>query len=102
MNLVVGLAPLLGLFGTVVGIYEAFHVVARTNALGDAQLLAGGIETALITTIGGLSVAIPVVCLHFVLSARASRLVAYLEERLEGVVERLARPVAADGAVRAS
>jgi biopolymer transport protein ExbB len=101
LNLVVGIAPLLGLFGTVVGIYEAFHVVARTNALGNAQRLAGGIEVALITTIAGLLVAIPVICVHFHLSAKVKRLMRFLESRLAGVVERLARP-AAEGGARAS
>lgn len=91
LGLIVSLAPLLGLFGTVVGIYEAFHVVARTNAMGNAQLLASGIEVALITTIAGLVVAIPVQCLHFHLLSRTKKLLGYVEERLSGAVERLAR-----------
>jgi biopolymer transport protein ExbB len=102
IHLIVGLAPLLGLFGTVVGIYEAFHVIARSNALGNAQRLASGIETALITTIGGLMVAIPCICVHYHLSTRAKRLLAFLEARLTGVVESLSRPVPIAETVRAS
>lgn len=52
-------APLLGLLGTVVGIVEAFDVVAQQGALGDPAALAGGISKALLTTVFGLIVAIP-------------------------------------------
>ncbi len=94
LGLIVSLAPLLGLFGTVVGIYEAFHVVARSNALGKAQQLASGIEVALITTIAGLVVAMPVQCVYFHLNARVKAVLGHLENRLEGVVERLTKPAA--------
>ena len=57
------ISPLLGLLGTVVGIIEAFMAVT-TSGLNDPALLAGGISKALITTAGGLVVAIPAMVMH--------------------------------------
>jgi biopolymer transport protein ExbB len=51
-------APLLGLLGTVIGIFEAFNVISK-EGLNNPSLFAGGISLALITTVGGLIVAIP-------------------------------------------
>lgn len=57
------ISPLLGLLGTVVGIIEAFMAVTASG-LNDPALLAGGISKALITTAGGLVVAIPAMVMH--------------------------------------
>jgi biopolymer transport protein ExbB len=57
------ISPLLGLLGTVVGIIEAFMAVTSTG-MNDPTLLAGGISKALITTAGGLVVAIPAMVMH--------------------------------------
>lgn len=57
------ISPLLGLLGTVVGIIEAFMAVTSTG-LNDPSMLAGGISKALITTAGGIIVAIPAMVLH--------------------------------------
>jgi biopolymer transport protein ExbB len=53
------IAPMLGLLGTVVGLTFAFHEVASTQGVARAADLAGGIYHALVSTIGGLIVAIP-------------------------------------------
>lgn len=50
--------PLLGLLGTVYGVYKAFEVITQ-KGLGDPTIFSGGISIALITTIAGLIVAIP-------------------------------------------
>lgn len=50
--------PLLGLLGTVIGILDAFFVISKTG-LSDPSMFADGISLALITTVGGLVVAIP-------------------------------------------
>ncbi|MCY0871630.1 MAG: MotA/TolQ/ExbB proton channel family protein [Acidithiobacillus caldus] len=55
---IAGVAPLLGLLGTVIGIMHAFAAIGMVG-MGDPKALAGGIAEALITTAGGLSVAIP-------------------------------------------
>lgn len=57
------ISPLLGLLGTVVGIINAFMAVTASG-LGDPTALAGGISMALVTTAGGLVVAIPAMVMH--------------------------------------
>jgi biopolymer transport protein ExbB len=68
IGIVANTAPLLGLLGTVIGIIEAFDVVAQQGALGDPGALANGIAKALLTTWLGLIVAIPLLlCYHFLM-----------------------------------
>lgn len=59
LDVVAQTAPLLGLFGTVLGMIEAFSQLEAAGASVDPSQLAGGIWTALITTAVGLAVAIP-------------------------------------------
>ena len=59
-------APLLGLLGTVLGMLTVFKVIS-TNAAPDATMLAAGIWEALITTVMGLTVAIPMLMFHYYL-----------------------------------
>ena len=59
LNGVSTVSPLLGLLGTVWGMIQAFNVIATSPAMGRAEMLAGGISVALITTATGLLVAIP-------------------------------------------
>ena len=61
IKIIASIAPLLGLLGTVLGILSAFRVISE-QGMSDPSLFAGGIAMALITTVGGLIVAIP----HFV------------------------------------
>jgi biopolymer transport protein ExbB len=58
IKIIASIAPLLGLLGTVIGILSAFRVIAQ-DGLSNPSLFAGGISMALITTVGGLIVAIP-------------------------------------------
>lgn len=74
LSIVATLSPLLGLFGTVLGMIESFDTVALMGELGDASMLAGGISKALITTAGGLLVAIPALGLYYHLRSRAEQL----------------------------
>lgn len=60
MELIATLAPLLGLFGTVLGMIAAFQGLETDGANADAAALAGGIWEALLTTAAGMAVAIPV------------------------------------------
>ena len=59
LDLTVQVAPLIGLFGTVVGMINAFQSLQTTGAATDPSALAGGIWVALLTTAVGLAVAIP-------------------------------------------
>ncbi|SPJ30694.1 MotA/TolQ/ExbB proton channel family protein [Falsiruegeria mediterranea] len=59
LDMVAQLAPLLGLFGTVLGMIEAFQKLQSAGSSVDPSLLAGGIWVALLTTAAGLAVAMP-------------------------------------------
>ncbi len=63
LNVCAQIAPMLGLFGTVVGMIEAFDLLAAGKA--EPQDLASGIGVAMITTAGGLMVAIPAMSAYF-------------------------------------
>ncbi len=58
VRIIASIAPLLGLLGTVIGVLSAFEAISK-QGLGDPSIFAGGISLALITTVGGLIVAIP-------------------------------------------
>ena len=78
-------APLLGLLGTVTGMIVTFQAITLYGA-GDPKLMAGGISTALVTTVLGLVVAIPTVFLHTLVSSRARRLTQILQEEAAGML----------------
>ena len=87
-------APLLGLLGTVTGMIITFQAITLYGA-GDPKMMAGGISTALVTTVLGLCVAIPVVFLHTLVSSRARRLTQILQEEAAGMLsERAERQTA--------
>ncbi len=65
LGTIANIAPLLGLLGTVLGMIEAFNVIA-TEGVGTPMTLGGGISEALITTAAGLSVAVPMILIFFV------------------------------------
>jgi len=67
-------APLLGLLGTILGMITAFEAIARAGT-GDPQVVAGGISTALLTTAGGLIIAIPSIIFYRYLASRAEAIV---------------------------
>lgn len=65
-------APMLGLLGTVTGMISTFNMIVAYGT-GDPGIMAGGISEALITTVAGLVIAIPVVLVHSALSGRVER-----------------------------
>lgn len=69
----VQLAPLIGLFGTVIGMIYAFQALQDAGAEADPTVLAGGIWVALMTTAVGLAVAIPVAFFNYWLEGRIER-----------------------------
>ena len=70
LSLIAGLAPLIGLLGTVIGMVKAFQAVATSQGVVNPSLLAGGIWEALLTTVLGLTVAIPAYVFHHVLDQK--------------------------------
>jgi biopolymer transport protein ExbB len=71
-----GIAPMLGLLGTVVGLTFAFHEVASTDGIARAADLADGIYHALVSTVGGLIVAIPAMAMYAAFRNRVDQLAA--------------------------
>ena len=78
--------PLLGLMGTVLGMIQTFNVIAAGDALGRAELLAGGIAKALLNTAGGLAVAIPASILYVFFASRVDRLIVEIDALAQEVV----------------
>lgn len=78
-------APLMGLLGTVTGMIQTFQAITLFGT-GDPTLMAGGISQALVTTVLGLVVAIPIVLLHTFVSGRSRRIVNVLQEQSAGIV----------------
>ena len=72
-------APLLGFFGTVTGMIDAFEAIAAADQV-SAKLVAGGISQALITTQAGLLVAIPTSLFHNFFLSQIDRFVVEMEE----------------------
>ncbi len=86
------IAPLLGLLGTVVGMIVTFQALTLFGT-GDPKLMAGGISQALVTTMLGLIVAIPLVFLHSILTSWSGTLIEILEEQSAGLIARHAEKI---------
>jgi len=63
LSMIITTAPVLGLLGTVLGLMDVFSVIA-VEGTGQAELLSAGISKALVTTVTGLSLAIPLMFIH--------------------------------------
>ena len=83
-----GVAPLLGLLGTVTGMIHTFQLVTLFGS-GDAKLLSGGISEALVTTEFGLAIAIPVLLVHAFLARWAHGMIETLEQTAVMIVNDL-------------
>ena len=73
------IATLLGLLGTIMGLIQAFTAVANANPAEKADLLSASISVAMNTTAFGLMVAIPLLVIHTVLTAKTGEIVDSLE-----------------------
>jgi biopolymer transport protein ExbB len=89
LALLAAIAPLLGLLGTVTGIIETFQSITLFGT-GDPRVMSGGISQALVTTVMGLLVAIPVLLLHSFLSSKSNTLIQILDEKSIALVAELA------------
>jgi biopolymer transport protein ExbB len=82
-------APLMGLLGTVTGMIRTFQAITLFGT-GDPKMMASGISEALVTTMLGLYVAIPLVLLHALVSNTSKGVVEVLEEQAAGLIARRA------------
>ena len=78
-------APLMGLLGTVTGMINTFQAITLYGT-GDPKLMAGGISQALVTTVLGLTVAIPTTLLHTIVSGRSRRVSQIIQEQGAGII----------------
>ncbi|MCH8140233.1 MAG: MotA/TolQ/ExbB proton channel family protein [Proteobacteria bacterium] len=86
LGIIASVSPLLGLLGTVVGMIKVFTALMLEGA-GNANVLAGGISQALITTAAGLSVAIPALIFHRFFMRRVDELVINMEQEASKLVD---------------
>lgn len=80
------IAPLLGLLGTVTGTMKAFGVLGKFGAVSDPAALATGVSEALITTVGGIVVAVPVVIFYNIFVTRVNLILTKLENQVNTLV----------------
>lgn len=85
MKIIAAVGPLLGLLGTVTGMITTFQAITIFGA-GDPKNMAGGISAALVTTVQGLVVAIPMVLMHTLVNGRAKAVIHVLEEQTTGII----------------
>ena len=85
LKIIAAVAPLMGLLGTVTGMIVTFQAITLFGA-GDPRLMAGGISQALITTVLGLCVAIPMLLLHNLVQGRARGIIDLLQQRAVSLV----------------
>jgi biopolymer transport protein ExbB len=89
LSMSVALAPMLGFIGTVSGMIHAFDAIAAANDISPS-IVASGIAEALITTLYGLTVAIPVQLCYNYFTSRIDKLVVDMEEASTDLVDSLA------------
>ena len=88
LGTIAAITPLMGLLGTVVGMISVFTEIT-THGTGNANVLAGGISEALLTTAAGLAVAIPALVMHRHYTARIESIVVDLEREAIKLVDAL-------------
>jgi len=80
------IAPLLGLLGTVTGTMKAFGVLGQFGAVSDPSVLANGVSEALITTVGGIVVAVPAVIFYNYLVNKVNLIMVKLESQVNALI----------------
>ncbi len=80
LGMLAAIAPLLGLLGTVTGMIDTFHVITH-HGTGDPRMMSGGISEALVTTMLGLSAAIPIMLAHTLLNRAVDTRIGEMEEK---------------------
>jgi biopolymer transport protein ExbB len=82
IKVLITIAPLLGLYGTVYGMIEIFDVIAQSGT-GDARAMANGISMATLSTMSGMAVAITGLIFRHKIEAMVNQKTGIFNERLE-------------------
>jgi len=85
IKMIAAVGPLMGLLGTVTGMILTFQQITLFGT-GDPKIMADGISQALVTTVMGLVVAIPMVLIHAYLAGRSKNIVQILDEEAAGII----------------
>ena len=85
LGMLAAIAPLLGLLGTVTGMIDTFYVITL-HGTGDPRMMSGGISEALVTTMLGLTVAIPIMLAHTLLNRAVDTRIGQMEEKAVALV----------------
>ncbi len=85
IKLLAAVSPLLGLLGTVTGMIITFQAITLFGT-SDPKLMAGGISTALVTTVLGLSVAIPLLFAYTFIAAKTKQIIDTIEHQSIGLI----------------
>lgn len=85
LGMLAAIAPLMGLLGTVTGMINTFHTITFYGT-SDPRMMSGGISEALVTTMLGLCVAIPIMLCHTLLSRWVETMIATMEEKAVAMV----------------
>ena len=85
LGMLAAIAPLMGLLGTVTGMINTFHTITFYGT-SDPRMMSGGISEALVTTMLGLCVAIPIMLCHTLLNRRVETMIATMEEKAVALV----------------
>ena len=88
LGMLAAIAPLMGLLGTVTGMINTFHMITYYGT-GDARMMSGGISEALVTTMLGLCVAIPLMFAHTLLSRKVETIISQMEEKAVSFVNQV-------------
>jgi len=94
IKIIATIAPLMGLLGTVTGMIQVFQQITVYGA-GDPTIMAGGISVALMTTVLGITVAIPTVLMHTWVKSKSDNIIHILEEQATGMIAEKAEQKAA-------
>lgn len=90
LGFLANIAPMLGLFGTVLGLTRSFDVIASYGMAGNPGAVAGGVAEALITTVFGLMVGIPTLAAHYYFKRKVELRILEMEEVSFALIEDLA------------
>ncbi len=88
LETIAGISPLMGLLGTVIGILRVFDVI-RVKGMGQANMMAGGISEALITTIAGLVIGIPALIVYNYYTNKAEGLILEIEKHSSALLRKI-------------
>lgn len=88
LETIAAIAPLMGLLGTVLGMVEVFEVI-KDQGIGQTAALSGGISQALLTTVAGLFIGIPVLIAYNYFSSKSENLILDIEKYTNDLIQKI-------------